>query len=216
MKTSIVIPSYNHWDLTDQLLHDLLMVSTKPVEIVVVNNGSQEPVPESILQLTTVRIIDLAENVGFLLACNLGVKMAQGDLIHLISNDVRVYKDIVKFVEGLLEGNMGQIASGRVLDYDTGWNTFKGKTFPYAEGWYLSCMKRTWDDIGGFDTRYMPYDFEDVDFSTAAIAKHYQLYQMPPGYLAHIGAQTIGYNPEREAITRQHQELFRQKWLLEN
>jgi hypothetical protein len=29
----------------------------------------------------------------------------------------------------------------------------------------------------------------------------------------HIGAQSIGYNPEREKITIRNKELFRKKWI---
>lgn len=212
MKTSIIIPTYNHWELTSQLVYDLLRVSTYPTEILIVDNGSQEPAPIELSEWRTVHILSIEENIGFLMACNTGVEVADGDLIHLISNDVRVHKDVVRFVAGLISGNPNQLIGGVLRNYDTGWNTFNGRVYPYLEGWYLAFTKQVWNDLGGFDPRYAPYDFEDVDLSTTALTKPYDLYQMPEGYLEHIGAQTIGYNPEREAITRQHQELFREKW----
>lgn len=213
MKTSIVIPTFNHWDLTRQLLHDLFSVTTSPTEIVVINNGSSDPVPDDINQLTTVRVHEVKDNIGFVLACNLGVNIAHGDIVHLISNDVRVHKDIVKFVGGLLMGNPRQLVGGKLYHRDTGWNSFDGKIFPYAEGWYLAFTRSLWNDVDGFDPLYVPYDFEDIDLSTTALAKGYELYEMPSGYVEHLGARTILYGSEREAITRQHRELFRNKWL---
>lgn len=215
VKTSIVIPTFNHWDLTRQLLHDLFSVTTNPTEIVIVNNGSVMPAPEDIKEFTTVQVHDLEYNVGFVGACNLGVKIAQGDVIHLISNDVRVRKDIVRFVNSQIVSNPRQLISGRVLNRDTGWNSFGDKIFPYAEGWYLAFTRFLWDDVGGFDPLFAPYDFEDIDLSTTALSKGYELYEMPPGYVEHLGARTILYGSEREAITRQHREFFRNKWLPE-
>lgn len=179
-------------------------------EILVVDNGSQEHrAPYDY----PVRELKIAENVGFLMASNMGMQQATGDILFLISNDVRVYKDIVADARISIAPDNKIIMTGKVYWNDTGWNTFDGKTFPYAEGWLLGCTKKAWNDIGGFDPRYMPYDFEDVDFSTEALARGYILEPFSDGSVEHLGARTIGYNPERESITKAHREIFRTKWL---
>jgi GT2 family glycosyltransferase len=221
MTTSIVIPTYNHWDLTEQLISDIYWNCSRPEEILIVNNGSKEMMGDRLwtrdyaLQ-NVVRRLDIAENIGFLQASNFGVARTRGDNILLISNDVRVWKDVVVETEDMLRATPLSIVTGKVYYGDTGWNTFYGQTYPYAEGWLLGCRKEVWDGIGGFDIRYSPNDFEDVDFSTEAISRGCVLQTLPEGYVTHLGAKTLGYNPEREALTIRNREKFREKWIDKN
>ena len=43
-------------------------------------------------------ILLIEKNVGFLKACNVGVKEAKGDIIILVSNDVRIHNDITHYI----------------------------------------------------------------------------------------------------------------------
>lgn len=212
MKTSVVIPTYNNWDLTFQLIRDLFYNTSWPDEVLVVDNGSKTP--RNVYDYP-VREIKIAENVGFVVASNVGMQQARGEILFLISNDVRVHGDIITEAKTLYEQNADNriIMAGKVYWGDTGWNNFDGRIFPYAEGWLLACRKAAWQEIGGFDPRYSPYDFEDVDFSTSALEHGYQLVPFLAGAVDHLVARTIGYSPEREKITIEHREIFKQKWL---
>jgi GT2 family glycosyltransferase len=105
-----------------------------------------------------------------------------------------------------------------VYEFDTGWNYLKmrnGKKvlFPYAEGYLLACTKDVWEDLGGFDPIYFPYDFEDVDISTMAIHKEYKLFALNSPYIRHLSGQTVSQvNPRREEVTRINQQKFISKW----
>ena len=64
-----------------------------------------------------------------------------------------------------------------------------------------------------FDERYVPHDFEDVDLSTTALSLGMELIPLNNPGLQHIGGQSIGYSPAREAITRTNLKKFGDKWI---
>lgn len=217
MTTSVVIPAYGRWDLLHQLLNDLYRNCSLIEEVVVVDNGNINKYPDMISGLAwwkstnmlPLEIIHLEENVGFLRASNIGIKSAVEDNVILISTDVRVHKDIVEFMK---LSQPQYIVGGRLLDWDTGWNTIGNKIYPYLEGWILGASKEAWTLLGEFDDIFAPNDMDDVDFSTKAIFWDYHLTTFPEGYVSHLGAQTIGYGEERENITKINKKKFENKW----
>ena len=216
MKISFVIPIYDHWNLINDLLVDI-MNHTKPDEIIVVDDYSTDQATLDGLawweNFYDVKVIRPINNLGFLRAANYGVSKATGDAICLISSDVRIEDDLAKTVKELLELDPKILIGGILYEHDTGWNTFSGKTFKYLEGWLLCCMKSAWDEFGGFDERYVPNDFEDVDLSTTAISKGYSLVSLSNSKIRHLGGQTIGYTGIRAELTRRNREKFGAKWM---
>lgn len=219
MSLSVVIPTYNHWDLCHSLLFDLYNFNRSADEILVIDDGSTDLDYHQGLgwwksqNLLPLRVLEMEENTGFLRACNAGVRKASGDVIILISNDVSVKVDIVSIVVNKLNYEPKTIIGGRLLDFDTGWNKFGDRLFPYLEGWLLAFTKDAWKDAGGFDERYIPNDYEDVDISTSWISKGYALYPLNDSKINHLGGKTINFSPEREKITRVNKEKFRMKWI---
>jgi len=216
-KVSIVIPYYNRWDLVHQLLYDIFKTCHDDVgEVLCVNDGSTEQDGCSfwgkgnLIPFTSIRI---AKNMGFIAASNLGMSQANGDIKILISSDVRIYRPFIKDVISILDDNPKTVVGNMLRNYDTGWNKFGDQLFPYIEGWFIAVTAEAWDDIGRFDTRFMPNDYEDVDFSTSATSKGYSLVSLKNDGIVHIGAQTIGYNEQRMALTRENRDKFGEKWL---
>lgn len=219
MSTSIVIPVYGRWDLCHQLLFDIYKNCSLVEEVIIVNNGNDSKNPDVLKGLSwwkstnmlPIEVIDLAENIGFLRASNLGLQHAVEDNVFLISTDVRIHKDFVDYVNKFVNIE-NALLGDRLLDWDTGWNTVKGVTYPYLEGYFLGASRSTWKELGYFDDLFAPNDMEDVDLSATARRLGFELVKLPEGYISHLGAQTIGYGEEREAITRKNKEKFEKKW----
>ena len=218
---SFVVLNYNRYDLVHQVLFDIYKTCSPVEEVLVVNNGCTELESFSGLDwwrnsgMLPIRELRLEENVGFLRASNAGIQESTGDVICLISNDVRVRGDIVQRIHHVVKDNPKAMVGGRLLDWRTGWNNFKNTMCPYLEGWLLAATKDTWENIRYFDERFSPNDMEDVDISTTVLNEGGILVPLPEDITHHIGAQSLGYNPEREILTKINREKFREKWNLE-
>jgi len=220
LKTSVVIPVHNRWDLSHQILWDLYKTCRASIdEVLVVDDASTMSVVHDGInwwwsrQMLPLKVEYLKENVGFLKASNHGMAKASGDILILLSNDVRIQTNFIEDVKTVLSNEPKTIVGNRLIAFDSGWNTFNGRIYQYLEGWLLALTKEAWKDLGGFDEIYAPSDMEDVDLSTRGIEKGYLLLSMDNDKIRHIGGQSIGFNPEREKITIRNKELFRQKWV---
>ena len=217
MKVSFVIPIFNHWDLINTLLVDVTRYCSAD-EIIIVDDCSNDQetldgIAWWVHNYDNIKIIRPPENLRFLRAANLGISKATGDAVCLVSSDVRVEDDLARITRDLLTVNPKRLIGGVLYSTTTGWNEFDGKIFPYLEGWLLCCLKSTWEDLGGFDERYCPSDMEDVDLSTTAKQKGYELYPINSPKIRHLGGGTIGYSDERMAQTIINKEKFRNKWV---
>jgi hypothetical protein len=205
---SIVIPHYDKPELTNQLVDSLQKYcSGHELEILVFDNGSKVPYTRDGIWIERVN-----DNMGFLLAARTGITVVGGKIKILISNDVVISGDFIPPIEEKIKYSPLSLIGNRLIDWDSGWNTFNGKIYPYLEGYFLAAAKEIWDDIA-FDPQFAPNDYEDVDLSTQARELGYPLVTLNSPFITHIGAQTIGYGPEREKITRINQEKFRAKWV---
>lgn len=223
MKFSFIVPAYNNYKLLHQLLWDIYKNCSPVYEVIVADDGDDTETVDGLDWWTGMLPIKHFRNkaaLGFLKNSNSGLKRASGDLLCLVSTDVRIHKDMVGALSTFpeMESRNGKriLLGGRYFTESTGWNEFENKVYPYVEGWLLIASKDSWRDLGYFDERYAPHDFEDVDLSTTALSKGYSLAQITPDageVVSHIGAQTIGYNPEREAITQRNKKLFYEKWI---
>lgn len=224
MSISVVIPHYEHWDMTHNLLSDLYRHEKENIEeIVLVNNGGfSDEVSMGqrywvdvfrMMDTTKVTLINLRENVGFLLAANLGLKEAEGTIKILISNDVRIKGKFIEWTKDMILIGKRKLVGQKLYMTNTGWNNFDGRIFSYLEGFFLAALSNSWDELGYFDVDFAPSDMEDVDLSTKALSLGYELVPLNLPYIEHLVAQTMGYTPEREKRTIANKEKFRLKWV---
>jgi GT2 family glycosyltransferase len=204
---SIIIPHFNKPELTNQLVDSLQKYCSGETEIIVFDDGSTE------LYLNpSVVVCRVDENMGFLYASRAGLVIAKGDIKILINNDVVVTGDFIPLVEKQIKRSPLSLVGNTLINFDSGWNTFNGKVFPYLEGYFLAASKQIWNDIS-FDTRFAPNDYEDVDLSSQAYSLGYPVIALNSPFIRHIGAQTLGYNPQREALTIRNKKKFEDKWV---
>lgn len=103
IKLTIIIPYYNTQDMTDALLHCLEPQMTKECEIILVDDGSNEPyVPWQEEEM--VRIFR-QDNNGVSSARNRGLKEAKGEYIVFIDSDDLVSDDYIEQIFKAIETN---------------------------------------------------------------------------------------------------------------
>jgi GT2 family glycosyltransferase len=64
-------------------------------------------------------------------------------------------------------------------------------TVEQPAGAFLMIRRPVWEELGGFDERFYPLWFEDVDFCRRAVDRGYLWYYEPQAVAAHVGAHSI-------------------------
>lgn len=220
MRISIVVLTYNGYKYTHQLLMDIKQNCKNVYEVIVVDNGSEDiNVKQGLefwlgLNVLPLKVCELAKNRGFVGGMNYGLTKATGDVVVLLSNDVRIYSSsFLTVIEEEFAKDKLILLGATLYEHDTGWNSFDGKIYPYVEGYFLAATKGFWKLSGGFDERYAPSDFEDVDLSTQAV-QHFccTLKKIPGGMVEHLVGKTYGYTDERRNRTVANRAKFAKKW----
>lgn len=216
---NIVVPTYNHYDLLNALLLRLYKFERDTITSVLVMDdcSPNEEVQPGLAWwkstgLLPLEVIHNEENLGFLLNSNTGLKKFETGITILLSTDVIIYGKFFQQIIDIIEQEPKSLVGGVLYSHDTGWNKFD-RIYPYIEGWLLATTSEGWKELDYLDPLYAPCDFEDVDLSTKAITKGYQLVPLNNPSIHHMGGQSIKYGPEREAQTLKNQEKFKAKWV---
>jgi len=222
---SVIVPFYNKWHLTHQTLGSLYKFAPENCEIVLVNDASTEKDCEGGVAWWQkqgarhkIRYRKNETNLGFGGSMNVGAKTAIGDIFVFLSNDVTIYGDFISQIQDRLLDTPNSLLGGEVINWDGGWNSFefdgKKSIVIYANGWLLACTREVWNNLDGFDPRYGKFDYEDIDLSTQALAKGYDIIALGSKLVEHKHqGQTIStLQMDRMAHTKKNREKYIEKW----
>ncbi|MCK5547667.1 MAG: glycosyltransferase [Thermoplasmata archaeon] len=219
---TLVFLTYNRPALIDQRLNEVSQYigHRDDFEVVVFDNGSTDYGVRLVLVSRAqrgdfpLRVVRQDKNLGFSKGFNKAVNHAEGSKIYLLSDDVTIFGDVI---ESLRKLNWEKTVFGhRMIVAGSGWNDFPEKSILYLDGYFFAMLRSTWDQLGGFDKTYSPYDYEDVDFSHTAREEGYKLCEVKTLSIRHAAASTIGYGDERFEHTVKMRALFAEKWGLTN
>lgn len=87
---ALIVLAWNKWPLTQRCLDSLLASERDQAEVIVVDNGSSDETPDGLRAYADrVRIVTLAENLGFVRGMNAGIAAARpDDDVVLLNNDL--------------------------------------------------------------------------------------------------------------------------------
>lgn len=94
IKLSIIIPCYNAEPYIYELLHTLAPQVTKEVEVILIDDGSKNPVKTDYKWVKVIR----QKNSGVSKARNKGLELAKGKIISFIDADDLVAKNFVEYI----------------------------------------------------------------------------------------------------------------------
>jgi GT2 family glycosyltransferase len=218
---SIVILNYNKTLLTRELLISLRRITYPEVEIILVDNASND---RSFLQLRDefpeINIICSKENLGYAGGNNLGIQAASGSLILLLNNDVEVSRGFLEpMVDIFLSNPNTGMVSPKILYYGRGeaiqyagseginpW-TGRGKKTGHREidngqynyvkatalvhGACVLVSSKLIKTVGMMDESYFIY-YEEHDWAERAKQKGYELYYAGTAKVYHKESMTTG------------------------
>jgi GT2 family glycosyltransferase len=219
LAASIIIPVLNNAALTHRCLESIIKETAEGTyEAIVVDNGSDEPTRQMLSGVGGLRLIRNDTNVGFVGACNQGAAAAKAEFVVFLNNDTIVLPDwldalIRTFERDPLVGAVGaklvypsgrlQEAGGIIWSDGHGWNYGRNedpnapafgyvREVDYCSGACLAVRRSLFEQLGGFDNRYAPAYYEDVDLAFRLREAGYRVLYQPASQIVHFEGATAG------------------------
>lgn len=204
---SIVIPSFNRPDRLSECLTACMEQDDPNYEIVVVDDGSPQPLAEICEQFgETVRCIR-QENAGAGPARNKGVAEARGDFLAFTDDDCRPRSnwlsqlrashagDATRLVGGYVENglpdNIYSSVSQDLCDYLYEYFGAANGDISFFTTNNMACSRSAFLDISGFDPVFPGAGAEDRDFGIRWRENGGHLYFNPEALIDHYHAMTL-------------------------
>lgn len=183
-KVSVIVPYYNGSKYIEKTIDSVLKQTLSPIELIIINDGSKEALPQSVQQLQApfpIRIIE-QEQSGQSHARNVGVSHAVGDYVAFLDQDDLWYEEFLESVcqpflsyrrLGWVYSNLDEIdGQGRVFDK----NILDKQKFNHPKksiAQMLShlnlifpssalILKKAFQEVGGFDPELCGYEDDDL------------------------------------------------------
>ncbi len=236
---SIIIPVYNQFAYTYNCLSAIKRHGECiTYEIIVADDCSTDFTAELEKITAGIKIIHNKENYQFLVNCNRAGKKAKGKYLVFLNNDTQVQKFWLKSLVELMEmeesiglagsklvypNGLVQEAGGivwkdaNVLQYGNGRQAGEAelnflRETDYISGASIIIRKELWDEIGGFDERFAPAYYEDVDLAFQVREKGFKVVYQPESEVVHFEGVTEKDEYGRNGIISRNREMFEKKW----
>ncbi len=234
---TVVMLTYNRWDLTKESLR-LLAETTEPrYEVVIVDNASTDGTLDELDRLSGATILRNPRNLGFGPANNQGAAMARGRYLLLLNSDAWVRPGWLEPLIEVADADPGIAAVAPKLLYPDGrlqeagsivWRDARvrqygdgdlpnrpeynfRRTVDYASAACLLVRRSAFIAVGGFDPRFAPVYCEDVDLCLALAAGPGRVVYQPRSVVEHVrGASSTGGMPS--ARIERNRRLLRARW----
>lgn len=185
-----------------------------------------------------IRSVRNPKNSGFIDTCNRGAAEAKSDVILFLNNDtlpqpgwlepvLRLFRDdpsvgIVGSKLLFADGRL-QEAGGVIFKDGGAWNIGRDepdaesppythvREVDYCSGAVLATPRAVWEEIGGFDTRFRPAYYEDVDYCFTVRERGLKVIYQPQSSVIHLEGGTGG--TDLAAGAKQYQVVNHQKFL---
>ncbi len=234
---SIIIPVYNHIDITIQCLNSIKKhCSHINYEIIVVNDCSSDQTHEFLSNKKDIVYVRNSENRGFAYSCNRGAEKAKGEYLLFLNNDTILTDNILTKIKNTFKkkNDIGIVGAKLLYEDDTiqhaGVLIYPNKkvghlfknfpaNYPAANqlrelqcvtGACLTIPKRLFFEVGKFDERFIN-GYEDLDLCFKVREKGYKVIYNPSISLYHYEEKTR--NTKKRIFEEKNTKLMCIKWL---
>jgi GT2 family glycosyltransferase/SAM-dependent methyltransferase len=236
-KVSLVIPLHARADLTRACLRSIRDNTTHAsYEVILVEDAADPDTKELMGRIAGAQIVQNKVNLGYLRSVNLGAGMARGRWLVLCNNDIEFTRNWLPAMLACAESadDVGVVApkfvypdgslneAGGVVWRDgTAMNFGRGdrperfqyeyrREIDYGSAAALMVKASLWDELGGYDERYLPMYYEDADLCFEAREHGLRVLYEPEAIVVHVEGATAGN--DTDAGHKRHQESNRAKF----
>ncbi|HEY5989586.1 MAG TPA: hypothetical protein VIV12_24880 [Streptosporangiaceae bacterium] len=191
MNVAALIIGIDGWERYTLPLVESLRQHEPACRVVVVDNASAVPYPWGVR----------TERLCYAAAINRAAEQASdADWYVVLSNDVLCTGPFAGRLAGCARAIVGPCLK-RVYD-----------AIPYLEGWCVAAPRAVWQATGGWDARYVVSSWEDIDFTTAALAAGFDLVHDPEFPFQHFDQRQRFGLPEFAGTHERNRVAFGAKW----
>jgi GT2 family glycosyltransferase/SAM-dependent methyltransferase len=235
---SLVVTAYTGVDITAACLRSIATrTEGVPFEAIVVDDAADEDNARLWKRVHGARVIVNDPGIGYLRSVNKGAAAARGRYLVLMNNDVEVEVGWLRALVQRAESapDVGAVApqllypdgrlqeAGSIVWRDgTGWNYGRdqdpehyefsyAREVDYASAACLLVRTDLWNEVGGYDERFLPMYYEDTDLCFALRARGNRVLFEPAAQVVHHEGATAGTDLSSGA--KRHQELNRPKFV---
>ncbi|MEK6904016.1 MAG: glycosyltransferase [Nanoarchaeota archaeon] len=198
---SMIIAAYNEEKHVGKCLTSLSNQSYKPIEIILVDDGSSDRTVEIAREIAkknkSIKVIEQGRR-GMAQGWNNAFKRSKGKVICLFGADMIAGKDFIrKMIQPILKRRaLGtQPVEAKIVNIDNLWARAKGKSNRYADTTYLMLTRDLWIKAGGADERK----------GYSADQSFYNFIQINP---TKVSAELYDHNPESWKHTWRHAKWY--------
>ncbi|HVH25116.1 MAG TPA: glycosyltransferase [Vicinamibacterales bacterium] len=241
---SIVVVAWNHADLTLGCLQALEReeeASGVSTEVVIVDNASTDETSQLLSRVRGATVVRNSTNLGFTMALNIGARAARGEFLLFVNNDAAVIAGTLRrlletarrssaigAVGGKLiypDGRLQEAGSiiwadgscesyGRGQDPDAPEYNFE-RPVDFCSAALLLTRRSLFNQLHGFDERYRPAYYDDVDYCVRVWESGHSVVYQPRAAATHCEFGST--SPEASAeLQRSRRPIFvstHRRWL---
>jgi GT2 family glycosyltransferase len=218
---SIISVNYNQAQVTCAMLSSLEEVTYDNIEVIIVDNASEED-PEVIKkQYPGINLIKSEENLGFAGGNNLAIRAAKGKYLFFLNNDTEVMPHTIEPLVNFFEENKSAgIASPKIIFHDTDIIQYAGATeispwtgrnkgigsmekdagqydacyeTPLAHGAAMMVPRHVIDSVGLMPELYFLY-YEELDWCEMIKRAGYTCHYIGTSMIYHKESMSVGRN----------------------
>lgn len=195
-RVTIIVLNYNGLRLLPDCFLSLSRITYPDYEVILADNNSTDGSAEWFnlhYAGERFRLLRLSTNLHFAGGNNSAAKLASGDYLFFINNDVRVKSDFVQSaMRVMLSDKTVAICQSNLVDYSLPDEYEVGgepRETLYAVGAALLISKDVFNFLGGFDESFKAY-VEDIDLSIRTRLMGYKVMFVPSSIVFHLGNAT--------------------------
>lgn len=198
LKITAAVPCYNAEKYIDRCIESLLNQTVKPIEIIVINDGSTDLSEKKIKRFKQVKLLNHKGNLGLAEARNTAIKNSSGDIIVFIDSDAKAHP---YFIENILNcytdenvvGVGGEAIEGIITIFDSWrhYHAYQGqkekvtKKVDMIAGVASSYRRNIFEKIGFFNPEFKT-NSEDMEFGLRLKKEGFSLIYNPDALVDHM------------------------------
>lgn len=239
---SVVLVLYNRAELTLRCLQSLAAHDFKDIELIIVDNDSQDATGELLSRVRGAKIIRNRENLHFLKACNTAAGVATGKYILLLNNDAELcfgaIANAVEAIEGspdigavggriiLPNGLLQEAGSiiwrdGSTAGYGRGQHPLDlayayPRNVDFCSGAFLLTPRQLFLGMGSFDESFAPAYYEETDYCVRLWENDYRVVYEPRCTVMHYESASSAKRADVDDINLRNRVTFKahhREWL---